>query len=47
MKLYYILIKAMNLKNTNTIKSIYSYNNPYEEREQIYKDVRGKTGIYL
>jgi hypothetical protein len=47
MKLYYILIKAMNLKNTNTINPIYSYNNPYEEREQVYKDVRGKTGIYL
>jgi hypothetical protein len=47
MKLYYILIKAMNLKNTNTINPIYSYNNPYEEREQVYKDVKGKTGIYL
>lgn len=47
MKLYYILIKAMNLKNTNTINPVYSYNNPYEERAQIYKDIKGKTGIYL
>lgn len=37
----------MNLKNINTINSVYSYNNPYQEREQIYKDVKGKAGIYL
>lgn len=37
----------MNLKNTTLINSIYSYNNPYVEREQIYKDVKGKAGIYM
>lgn len=37
----------MNLKNTNIITPIYSYSDPYVQREQIYKDVRKKSGIYL